>query len=223
MPLLGRLIGIAAVLAAALYLANQVRKPSRGLGRGALLRMNHSHSALTDWGLAHVQVERTSSILDVGCGGGRTVQKLAAIATGGRVVGVDFAGGSVDMSRELNAAAIAAGRVEIHQASVSKLPLPDAACDLVTAIETHYYWPDLAADAREILRVLKPGGVFVAIAEAYKGSRYDWVMRPAMMLLRAKMLSVDEHRDWLVTAGFADVHVFEDRAHGWLCVVGKRA
>src|SRR5262249_60113352 len=113
----------------------------------------------------------------------------------GRVTGVDIAAGSVEVSRELNADAIRAGRVEIREAAVSKLPFPDGAFDLVTAVETHYYWPDLAGDAREIRRVLKPGGVFVAIAEAYKGSRYDWIMRPAMLLLRAKMLSVAEHRD----------------------------
>ena len=41
--------------------------------------MNLSHSNVTDWGLAHVLVEKDFVILDVGCGGGRTIQKLAAI------------------------------------------------------------------------------------------------------------------------------------------------
>ena len=219
---LWKVIASTIVAAGTVYLAQQVRKPSRALGRPSLLRMNLSHSPLTDWGLTHVQVEKGSAILDVGCGGGRTVQKLAA-AGAGRVAGVDFAAGSVEVSREVNADAIQAGLVEIHEASVSKLPFEDATFDLVTAIETHYYWPDLAADAREILRVMKPGGVFIAIAEAYKGSRYDLVMRPAMALLRAKMLSVDEHRAWLANAGFADVQVHEDRGHGWLCVTGRKA
>jgi len=215
-------IAMPVVFAASVYIANQVRKPSRGLGRGALARMNLSHSRLTDWGLEHVRVEKRFTILDVGCGGGRTIQKLAAVATEGRVVGVDYADGSVEVSRELNADTLRAGRVEIQQASVSKLPFADATFDLVTAVETHYYWPDLDHDAREILRVLKPGGTFIAIAEAYKGSRYDLWMRPAMLLLRAKMLSVEEHRAWLATAGFSDVQVHEERGRGWLCVSGKR-
>ena len=216
-------IAIAVGVAVTAIAANQVRKPSRGLGRGVLLRMNMSHSELTDWGLEHVQVAKRSTILDVGCGGGRTIQKLAAVATEGHVVGVDYAAGSVEVSRELNADTIRAGRVEVQQASVSKLPFPDATFDLVTAIETHYYWPDLDRDVREVLRVMKSGGVFIAIAEAYKGGRYDLVMRPAMALLRAKMLSVDEHRAWLANAGFADVQVHEDRGRGWLCVTGRKA
>src|SRR5262249_14284952 len=57
---------------------------------------------------------------------------------------------------------------------------------------------------------------------AYKGSRQDWIMRPAMALLRAKMLSVTEHRDWLAAAGFSDVEVFEERDRGWLCARGVK-
>jgi cyclopropane fatty-acyl-phospholipid synthase-like methyltransferase len=42
--------------------------------------MNSSHSKLTDWGLEHISIENNETILDIGCGGGRTVSKLAAIA-----------------------------------------------------------------------------------------------------------------------------------------------
>src|SRR5262245_47662676 len=154
------------------YVVNQVRRPTRWVGRFFLQRMNQSHSHLTDWGLSHVQVQPGFHVLDVGCGGGRTIQKLAALANVGRVDGIDYSIGSVEMSRAVNTTLIEAGRVQVEQASVSKLPFGDATLDLVTAVETHYYWPDLVADAREVLRVMKPGGVFVAIAEAYKG-RYE--------------------------------------------------
>ena len=60
---------------------NQCAKPEGWLGRLTLWRMNASHSKLTDWGLGHVVIESHYTILDVGCGGGRTVSKLAALAT----------------------------------------------------------------------------------------------------------------------------------------------
>ncbi len=69
---------------------NQCSKPTGWLGRFSLWRMNASHSKLTDWGLEHVSIESRYTILDVGCGGGRTVGKLAAIATQGKVYGCRF-------------------------------------------------------------------------------------------------------------------------------------
>jgi len=47
--------------------------------------MNARHSAVTDWGLSQISVKKNFAILDIGCGGGRTVSKLAAVATEGKV------------------------------------------------------------------------------------------------------------------------------------------
>jgi len=184
--------------------------------------MNMSHSGVTDWGLEHVRIGKRFAILDVGCGGGRTIQKMAAIATEGMLYGIDYAEGSVAASRGKNAQLIREGRVEILKASVSQLPFPDDKFDLVTAVETQYYWPDLVKDMREILRVLKPGGTLIIIAESYKSGRYDKLQGPVMRLLRTTRLSVDEHRELFSTAGYTDVQVFEERNKGWFCGTGRK-
>jgi ubiquinone/menaquinone biosynthesis C-methylase UbiE len=184
--------------------------------------MNISHSGLTDWGLKHVPIEKRFTILDVGCGGGRTIQKLAAIAAEGMVYGVDYAKGSVAASRGKNAQLIKAGRVEIRQASVSQLPFPDNKFDLITAVETQYYWPDPVKDMQEILRVLKPGGTLIIIAETYKGGRYDMLKGPVMKLLRSAHLSVDEHGELFSAAGYVDVQMFEERDKGWIGGTGRK-
>ena len=46
-------------------------------------------------GLAACRVERHHTVLDVSCGGGRTVHKLAGIATVGKVYGIDHSAESV--------------------------------------------------------------------------------------------------------------------------------
>jgi SAM-dependent methyltransferase len=117
----------------ALYAMTQVKKPSKWVGRFFVWLMNLSHSNLTDWGLTHVPIEKDFTILDVGCGGGRTIQKLAA-ATQGMVSGVDYADGSVAASRAKNAQLVEEGRVEITHASVSQLPFPDKNFDLVRPV-----------------------------------------------------------------------------------------
>ena len=217
-----KLLSYALILALGAYVMYQARRPSRWVGQLYAWLMGFSHSGLTDWGLEHVSIEKQFTILDVGCGGGRTIQKLAAVATEGRVHGVDYSAGSVAAARRANARLIEAGRVEVRQASVSDLPFPDGTFDLVTAVETQYYWPDLAGDMRQVLRVLKPGGRLVVILESYKGNGRDLLHGPAMALLRAKRLSVDEQRQLLSTAGFTDVQVFEDRRRGWLTATGQK-
>ena len=99
------------------------------------------------------------------------------------------------MSRRKNAALIASGRVDIRKALVSQLPFDPGTFDLVTAFETHYYWPDLAASMREIRRVLKPGGTLMIVAESYRGSRFDALQRVVMKALKSARLSVDGERN----------------------------
>ncbi|MGD0630535.1 MAG: class I SAM-dependent methyltransferase [Terracidiphilus sp.] len=204
------------------YVIRQVRKPGKWFGRPFLWIMNLSHSSLTDWGLSHVEIEKNFTILDVGCGGGRTIEKLAAMADGGTVYGVDYAQGSIAASRARNAQLIRAGRVEIKQASVSELPFPDDKFDLVTAVETQYYWPDPVNEMREILRVLRPGGTLVVIAESYKKGTYNALVQPMMKLLNASNLGVADHRARFSNSGFTDVEIFEERLKGWICGVGSK-
>ena len=210
----------AAVVIAVILLVSQVRKPGRWVGRPFLWLMNVSHSPLTKWGLEHVRIGKDFEILDVGCGGGATVSRLAAIASDGRVCGIDYADGSVAVSRRKNAALIAAGRVDIRKASVSQIPFGPGTFDLVTAIETHYYWPDLAASVREIRRVLKPGGTLMMLAESYRGGRFDALQRVVMKPLNSAHLSAEEHRELFTGADYSDVQVVEHRSRGWICVIG---
>jgi SAM-dependent methyltransferase len=221
-PVLRRILSIAIGGGAVAILLSQCRKPAWWLGRLIARNMNVRHARLTNWGLSHVRLEPTFTMLDVGCGGGRTIDTLATVATGGKVYGIDYSPASVDTARRTNAAWIEKGRVDLRQCSVSTLPFPADTFDVVTAVETHYYWPNLDADLREILRVLKPGGALVIIAETYRGRRMDWLYRPAMRLLRATYLSVDEHRAVFERAGFSQVEVFTEGARGWICALGRK-
>ena len=111
-----------------------------------------------------------------------------------------------------------------RQGSVSQLPFPDNVFDLVTAAETHYFWPDLAADTREVFRVLRPGGTVILIVEAYKGAKTAAAKLAEKVLPLAGMtlLSVDEHRELFTTAGYSDVRVIEEPGKGWICSIGRK-
>jgi ubiquinone/menaquinone biosynthesis C-methylase UbiE len=186
--------------------------------------MNASHSKLTDWGLKQISIENHYTIVDVGCGGGRTVSKLAALAAQGKVYGIDFSEDSVATTKRTNAQWIDLGRVEVRHGSVSQLPFADGMFNLVTAVETHFWWADLPGDMLEVLRIPKPGGTLIVIAEIYKGMTTGagkfaekYASRAGMMLL-----SVADHRELFSNTGYSDVQVVEKREKGWICGFGSK-
>ncbi len=214
------IVGIVTI-ALVIYLINQCRKPHGWLGRFFLWEMAGRHGRVTNWGLSQVAIEKHFVTLDIGCGAGHTISKLAAIVSEGKAYGIDYSAASVAAASKTNRQSIKDGHIEIQRGSVSKLPFPDCMFDLVTAVETHYYWPDLVSDLREIQRVLKPGGKLLIIAEAYKRGRID-PTQAAMKLLRAAYLTANEHRECLAAAGYSDFQIIEERRQGWICAIGEK-
>lgn len=202
----------------------QCQKPTGWLGRFVLWNMNSRHSKVTDWGLSKISIRKPDIILDVGCGGGRTVNKLAAIATEGTVYGLDYSEASAAVAKKTNTQWIAMDRVRIQQGSVSQLPFTDDTFDLVTAVETHFWWPDLPTDMREILRVLKPGGTLVIIAEIYQAAKTMTAKLAEKYISQSgmKLLSVSEHRDLFTNAAYSEVQIIEEPCKGWICGIGRK-
>src|SRR5215469_2376044 len=186
--------------------------------------MNKRHSSVTDWGLSHITVHPSDIILDAGCGGGRTINKLAGMASAGKVYGIDFSAESIAVSQKTNAEFIRYGRVEIREASVSRLPFADNFFDLITAVETHFWWPDPPSDVRELTRTLKPDGTLILIAEIYQGStsKIAEVAEKRLPKIGMKLMTTDQHRQLLEQAGLSDVQVFTQPDKGWICVTGKK-
>ena len=202
----------------------QCQKPAGWLGRLVLRNMNARHSGVTDWGLAQISVKKHFTILDIGCGGGRTVSKLAAAATEGKVYGVDYSADSVAVASKTNREWIRSGRVEIREGSVSQLPFATGTFDLVVAVETHFWWPDLPGDLRGLLRVLKPGGELAIIAEVYKGASTTTVklVEKYLPVTGMKLLSPEEHRNLLTNAGYCNVAITTESSKGWIFASGRK-
>ena len=200
----------------------QCRKPTGWLGRMVARGMNRSHSDMTDWGLGQISIGNSDTILDVGCGGGGTIRKLARMAAEGRVYGIDYSEESVRIAARTNRWLIAAGRVDIRHGSVSSLPFPNDIFDLVTAIETHYFWQDLVHDMKEVLRVLKPGGLLVMMGGEYKGGKYDQRNERWVELADMAYHTVDEFEQLFCTVGLSEVRVLENADRGWMCGMGRK-
>ena len=128
------------------------------------------------------------------------------------------------MAMRTNKQWIDLARVELREASVSRLPFSDGAFDVITAVETHFWWPALLNDMREVFRVLKPGGSLIIIAEVYKGAATFTSKAAERFAEKTGMalLSVEEHRELFTDAGYSDLQVITEPRKGWICCIGSK-
>ncbi|PSN19152.1 SAM-dependent methyltransferase [filamentous cyanobacterium CCP5] len=98
-----------------------------------------------------------TTVLDVGCGIGGS-SRILARDYGFAVTGITISPQQVARAKQLTPAEVNA---QFHVDDALKLSYPDASFDVVWSVEAGPHMPDKAAYAREMLRVLKPGGRLV--------------------------------------------------------------
>jgi len=91
---------------------------------------------------------RGREVLEVGCGTGLILQRLAAIAS--RAVGVDLSPGMLRKARERG--------LEVTEGRAEALPFPDASFDVAVSFKVLAHVPDVRAALAEMARVVRPGG-----------------------------------------------------------------
>ena len=175
--------------------------PDQGNGRTMLERMNNSHQYLRDQFFPMIPWKDEMTMLDVGCGGGETVRQMLGMSRDSIVYGIDYSETAVEYSRENNKDQLNS-RVFIEQADVASLPFDSDKFNIVTAMETTYFWPDVPAGMKEIHRVLKDKGVFAIILEAVTpGLHQDWDRSYGEI----NIWTVEELTKMLKYAGFSSV------------------
>lgn len=200
----------------------QCRKPVGKIGKSVGAEMNEHHRDLWEWGLSHVEIARDASILDIGCGGGKSLQVLAQLAPQGKVTGIDYSADMVEMSADLNRDLIEAGRVCVSRGNVEKLDFADETFDQAVAFETYYFWPDQQANLAEICRVLKPGGKILLVNEVF--DHPDFAERNRYYVETAKMSIHTEagFRELLESAGYEVLAVDPIVEKNWITVLAQK-
>ena len=194
------------------------RKPVGLGGKIMVAMMNLGHSPVARWGLRFLELAPDARVLDCGCGGGANIKTLLKLCPKGRVQGIDYSAVSVEKARKVNARAIAAGRCNVQQASVTELPFEAEQFEVVTAFETVYFWPELAQNFREVYRVLEPGGVFFICNEANGETTKDdkWTqIIDGMTIYKDSQLKA-----FLEQAGFQNIQIHKRK--NWLCVTAQK-
>lgn len=190
-------------------LIEQAKNPDGIVGSFMLRIMNTAHTEMNKWALGNTKIGEDSLVLDIGCGGGKTIQLLSHINKNGRIYGIDYSEQAVKDSIRANKIEVASGKINIQQASVTDIPFPENYFDVITAFQTHYFWSDLETSIKEVFRVLKEDGCFLITAELYKINYH-------MKSYKTK----EEIEHLLKNIGFAVVHINENTKKKWICIKG---
>ncbi len=140
------------------FIARQARQPSGVLGWLIAKIMTAETKELNEATLQTLDLQPTDSVLDIGFGHGRTIQRAASLVTSGRIVGIDFSETMVNTAKRRCRTLIQNGRVQLELGDSARLPFPGASFDKIYSVHTIYFWANPMDQLREIHRVARPGG-----------------------------------------------------------------
>ena len=148
------------------------------------------------------------SVLDIGCGAGGIDIALVGTHDAGFVTGIDVEDTVLAHARGLVDRAALQGRIGCVKVVPGPLPFAPASFDVVFSKDSIVHIPDKHALMREVFRVLRPGGWFIAS---------DWLIghdNPPSPLMAAYiaaegldfgMASPARYRAAMQAAGFCDI------------------
>ena len=114
-----------------------------------------------------------SRVLDLACGTGDLAFAAADLAVDGSVLGIDASSRMIDLARERARREVRSGVVRFEVGDMSRLDLPAASIDAVSAGYALRNVPDYEQAVREIARVLRPGGT-LATLDFYRPETAWW-------------------------------------------------
>ncbi|GLQ94492.1 class I SAM-dependent methyltransferase [Dyella acidisoli] len=139
------------------------------------------------------------TLLDAGCGQGKSFRLLRDAFQPTRVLGLDADPHSLALAQsEADREGIP---VELHSADCAQIPLPDSSIDIVFCHQTFHHLVEQERALAEFWRVLKPGGLLL-FAESTKAYIDTWVIRWFFRHPMDVQKSAEEYLEMLRWQGF---------------------
>ena len=163
--------------------------------------MERGHRPVGEQAIARMNVPTDARVLDIGCGSGWATRLLADYAAKGKVTGIDISDEMIQLARESSESY---ANVDYEIASAEQLPFADDEFTHAFSMESLYYYRNIPKALAEIHRVMKPGGLFVAVVDLYRENEatHQWI---DTLKVPVELLSADDYRSLFIDAGFENI------------------
>ncbi len=201
----------------------QYMKPEGEEGIKVLDKMNEHHKELSAWAIATIPEAFTASrVLDIGCGGGSVLRVFSMKWPRSVCDGIDISETAVEYAKKKSSFLIAAGKIRVQVAGVSDIPFPDGEFDLITAVETYFFWPDLENDIRSAASKLREGGLMLIVSEQFFNGKNDADLSKVCKSHHMTLVSNNEMVRLMEGAGMT-VKMTVDEDRNWVAFLGKKS
>ncbi len=141
-------------------IVRQFGRPTGLVGRlaGLVMAIRPSNRERNRRTVELLDIRPDDRVLEVGYGPGLAIRWAAERAVHGKVVGIDHSASMRRVAARRNAPAVAAGRVELHVASLDAMPTFGAPFDKVLAVNVYLFWPDPVGALARLASLMRPGG-----------------------------------------------------------------
>lgn len=185
-------------------LARQLAQPQGVRGRVVGAMLNRANRGNVTAAVEALRLTTGDTVADLGFGGGVGLDlMLRQVGTLGHVHGVDLSVTMLSRAARRFRRDIASGRLGLHTASLTELPLATDSLDGAITVNTIYFIPELDRAFAELARVTKSSGrVVIGLGDpddmaGTPVTQHGFRLRPVtevIDLLRGAGLTVEDHR-----------------------------
>lgn len=185
------------------YIGSQFGNPRGVVGSVCCLIMNIINNAMYRDVMSNMRLSEQSKVLDVGYGNGYLIKMLYK-RYHPDIYGIDISEDMRLSAEKRNRRAVESGKVHLTVGDCCRLEYGDDFFDAVTSVNTIYFWDDTLKGLREILRTLKPGGVFYNAVYTKK-----FLQKLSYTKTGFKFFEREDYISLGKSAGFSEVEVLE--------------
>ena len=203
------------------FFSKQARKPSGMFGRLVMSKIFDLGNEFLNSFVFDLLVSGSNDrILEIGCGTGKLLNKLANTTNGDYFEGIDFSTTMVTLASKRNKKHLNNGKVRITEGDFDAHLFDEDLFDKVFTVNTIYFWEDPQKTAQKAASVLKPGGSFIVAFEDHKQLEQRNLNKDVFSIY-----TPEDVQSLLIDAGFSSEVRIESKSKGNLtfhCVVAVK-